>query len=150
MLNVVLDILVFMTVYEQIQWCLTDDGLWHKVQNINCISVLCSYILFNPTYQIISIHLFQLSFSYLHFFYIFTKILLSSSKPVQKSYVPKLHKGDVKDKFEAMQKAREERNQRRSRDEKQRRKEQYVREREWNRRKQEVIFFANILCYFNT
>ncbi|NXB99409.1 NEXN protein, partial [Orthonyx spaldingii] len=67
-----------------------------------------------------------------------TKILLSSSKPVQKSYVPKLHKGDVKDKFEAMQKAREERNQRRSRDEKQRRKEQYVREREWNRRKQEM------------
>ncbi|NWV59380.1 NEXN protein, partial [Malurus elegans] len=74
----------------------------------------------------------------LHLFYIFTKILLSSSKPVQKSYVPKLHKGDVKDKFEAMQKAREERNQRRSRDEKQRRKEQYVREREWNRRKQEM------------
>ncbi|NWW24228.1 NEXN protein, partial [Falcunculus frontatus] len=74
----------------------------------------------------------------LHFFYIFIKILLSSSKPVQKSYVPKLHKGDVKDKFEAMQKAREERNQRRSRDEKQRRKEQYVREREWNRRKQEM------------
>uniref|UniRef100_A0A8C8RF45 Nexilin n=1 Tax=Pelusios castaneus TaxID=367368 RepID=A0A8C8RF45_9SAUR len=65
-------------------------------------------------------------------------ILLSSSKPVQKSYVPKLHKGDVKNKFEAMQKAREERNQRRSRDEKQRRKEQYVREREWNRRKQEI------------
>ncbi|XP_067157119.1 nexilin isoform X5 [Apteryx mantelli] len=67
-----------------------------------------------------------------------TEILLSSSKPVQKSYVPKLHKGDVKDKFEAMQKAREERNERRSRDEKQRRKEQYVREREWNRRKQEM------------
>ncbi|XP_067386799.1 nexilin isoform X3 [Emydura macquarii macquarii] len=67
-----------------------------------------------------------------------TEILLSSSKPVQKSYVPKLHKGDVKNKFEAMQKAREERNQRRSRDEKQRRKEQYVREREWNRRKQEM------------
>ncbi|XP_071420809.1 nexilin isoform X2 [Pithys albifrons albifrons] len=67
-----------------------------------------------------------------------TEILLSSSKPVQKSYVPKLHKGDVKDKFEAMQKAREERNQRRSRDEKQRRKEQYIREREWNRRKQEM------------
>ncbi|XP_068808837.1 nexilin isoform X1 [Struthio camelus] len=86
----------------------------------------------------ISVLLFQLSFSYLHFFFIFTEILLSSSKPVQKSYVPKLHKGDVKDKFEAMQKAREERNQRRSRDEKQRRKEQYVREREWNRRKQEM------------
>lgn len=149
MLNVILDILVFMTIYEQMQWCLTDDGSWHKVLYINCTSVLCSYILSNPVYQNISVHLFQLSFSYLHLFYIFTKILLSSSKPVQKSYVPKLHKGDVKDKFEAMQKAREERNQRRSRDEKQRRKEQYVREREWNRRKQEVIFFANILCYFN-
>ncbi|XP_036046985.1 nexilin isoform X2 [Onychomys torridus] len=66
------------------------------------------------------------------------EILLSSSKPVPKSYVPKLGKGDVKDKFEAMQKAREERNQRRSRDEKQRRKEQYIREREWNKRKQEI------------
>ncbi|XP_054837537.1 nexilin isoform X2 [Eublepharis macularius] len=66
------------------------------------------------------------------------EIILSSSKPVPKSYVPKLQKGDVKDKFEAMQKAREERNQRRSREEKQRRKEQYIREREWNRRKQEM------------
>ncbi|XP_008112333.2 nexilin isoform X3 [Anolis carolinensis] len=66
------------------------------------------------------------------------EILLSSSKPVQKSFVPKLRKGDVKDKFEAMQKAREERNERRSREEKQRRKEQYVREKEWNRRKQEM------------
>ncbi|XP_054995269.1 nexilin isoform X3 [Sorex araneus] len=66
------------------------------------------------------------------------EILLSSSKPVPKTYVPKLGKGDVKDKFEAMQKAREERNQRRSRDEKQRRKEQLIREREWNRRKQEI------------
>lgn len=59
--------------------------------------------------------------------------------------MPKLGKGDVKDKFEAMQKAREERNQRRSRDEKQRRKEQYNREREWNRRKQEVNLFHFIL-----
>ncbi|XP_070323973.1 nexilin isoform X3 [Odocoileus virginianus] len=66
------------------------------------------------------------------------EILLSSSKPIPKTYVPKLGKGDVKDKFEAMQRAREERNQRRSRDEKQRRKEQYIREREWNRRKQEI------------
>ncbi|XP_007944679.1 nexilin [Orycteropus afer afer] len=66
------------------------------------------------------------------------EILLSSSKPIPKSYVPKLGKGDVKDKFEAMQRAREERNQRRSREEKQRRKEQYIREREWNRRKQEI------------
>lgn len=62
--------------------------------------------------------------------------------------MPKLHKGDVKDKFEAMQKAREERNQRRSRDEKQRRKEQYVREREWNRRKQEVIFLCKYFMLF--
>ncbi|XP_063154236.1 nexilin isoform X5 [Candoia aspera] len=67
-----------------------------------------------------------------------TEILLSSSKPVQKSYVPKLQKGDVKDKFEAMQKTREEKNQRRTREEKQRRKEQYIREKEWNRRKQEM------------
>nr|XP_060159915.1 nexilin isoform X3 [Globicephala melas] len=66
------------------------------------------------------------------------ELLLSSSKPVPKTYVPKLGKGDVKDKFEAMQRAREERNQRRSRTEKQRRKEQYIREREWNRRKQEI------------
>ncbi|KAM7246176.1 hypothetical protein CapIbe_002474 [Capra ibex] len=66
------------------------------------------------------------------------EILLSSSKPIPKTYVPKLGKGDVKDKFEAMQRAREERNQRRSREEKQRRKEQYIREREWNRRKQEI------------
>ncbi|XP_059780826.1 nexilin isoform X8 [Balaenoptera ricei] len=66
------------------------------------------------------------------------ELLLSSSKPVPKTYVPKLGKGDVKDKFEAMQRAREERNQRRSRNEKQRRKEQYIREREWNRKKQEI------------
>lgn len=59
--------------------------------------------------------------------------------------MPKLGKGDIKDKFEAMQRAREERNQRRSRDEKQRRKEQYIREREWNRRKQEVILFYFIV-----
>ncbi|XP_039212597.1 nexilin isoform X2 [Crotalus tigris] len=67
-----------------------------------------------------------------------TEILLSSSKPVQKSYVPKLRKGDIKDKFEAMQKTREEKNQRRTREEKQRRREQYIREKEWNRRKQEM------------
>lgn len=63
--------------------------------------------------------------------------------------MPKLGKGDVKDKFEAMQRAREERNQRRSREEKQRRKEQYIREREWNRRKQEVIFFILFLCKYS-
>ncbi|XP_053325106.1 nexilin isoform X9 [Spea bombifrons] len=66
------------------------------------------------------------------------EILLSTSKPVQKTYVPKLAKGDVKNKFEAMQRAREERSQRRSTDEKQRRKEQYTRERIWNKRKQEL------------
>ncbi|XP_043941799.1 nexilin isoform X2 [Protopterus annectens] len=67
-----------------------------------------------------------------------TEILLSSTKPVQKSYVPKLGKGDVKNKFEVMQKSREERSQRRSIEERQRRKEQYIREKEWNRRKQEL------------
>ncbi|XP_036410717.1 nexilin-like isoform X2 [Megalops cyprinoides] len=66
------------------------------------------------------------------------EILLSASKPVAKSYVPKLGKGDVKNKFEAMQKAREERGKRRSQEEHQRRREQYVREREWNRRKQQI------------
>ncbi|XP_075143149.1 nexilin isoform X10 [Leptodactylus fuscus] len=67
-----------------------------------------------------------------------TEILLSTSKPVQKTYVPKLGKGDVMNKFEAMQKAREDRSQRRSTEEKQRRKEQYNRERIWNKRKQEI------------
>ncbi|XP_075038058.1 nexilin isoform X8 [Mixophyes fleayi] len=67
-----------------------------------------------------------------------TEILLSTCKPVQKCYVPKLDKGDVMNKFEAMQKAREERSQRRSTDEQQRRKEQYNRERIWNKRKQEM------------
>ncbi|XP_063795088.1 nexilin isoform X5 [Pseudophryne corroboree] len=67
-----------------------------------------------------------------------TEILLSTCKPVQKCYVPKLGKGDVMNKFEAMQKAREERSQRRSTDEQQRRKEQYNRERIWNKRKQEM------------
>ncbi|XP_056388617.1 nexilin isoform X7 [Hyla sarda] len=67
-----------------------------------------------------------------------TEILLSTSKPVQKTYIPKLGQGDVMNKFEAMQKAREERSQRRSTDEKQRRKEQYNRERIWNKRKQEM------------
>ncbi|KAM4640929.1 nexilin isoform 8-T8 [Discoglossus pictus] len=67
-----------------------------------------------------------------------TEILLSTTKPVQKIYVPKIGKGDVKNKFEAMQKAREEKSQRRSTEEKQRRKEQYNRERIWNKRKQEI------------
>ncbi|XP_063284026.1 nexilin isoform X6 [Pelobates fuscus] len=67
-----------------------------------------------------------------------TEILLSTSKPVQKTYVPKIGKGDVMNKFEAMQKAREERSQRRSSDEKQRRKEQYNRERILNKKKQEM------------
>ncbi|XP_013855873.1 nexilin isoform X2 [Austrofundulus limnaeus] len=66
--------------------------------------------------------------------------LLRSRKPVARSYVPKLdkNKGDVTSKFEAMQKAREERSRQRNRDEQQKRKDQYVKEREWNRRKQQI------------
>lgn len=52
--------------------------------------------------------------------------------------MPQIGKADVKNKFEAMQKAREERNSRRSLEEHQKRKEQYVKEREYNRRKQQV------------
>lgn len=57
-----------------------------------------------------------------------------------RTYVPKLNKekGDVTNKFEAMQKAREERSRQRNREEQQKRKDQYVKEREWNRRKQQV------------
>lgn len=47
-------------------------------------------------------------------------------------------KGGAKSKFEAMQKAREERSRQRNKDEQQKRKEQFVKEREWNRRKQQV------------
>ncbi|KAL1023121.1 hypothetical protein UPYG_G00036650 [Umbra pygmaea] len=64
--------------------------------------------------------------------------LLRSRKPVARSYVPQIGKSDVKNKFEAMQKAREERNNRRSQEEHQKRKEQYVKEREYNRRKQQI------------
>ncbi|XP_076582043.1 nexilin [Chaetodon auriga] len=66
--------------------------------------------------------------------------LLRSRKPVARSYVPKLNKekGDVTNKFEAMQKAREERSRQRNKEEQQKRKEQYVKEREWNRRKQQI------------
>lgn len=63
--------------------------------------------------------------------------LLSASKSVHKSYVPKAAKGDVKTKFEAMQKAREERSQRRTGEEKKRRNEQYKKEKEWTKIKQE-------------
>ncbi|XP_041064603.1 nexilin isoform X2 [Carcharodon carcharias] len=66
------------------------------------------------------------------------KILLSTSKPVHKSYVPKLAKGDVKTKFEAMQKAREERSKRRSGEERKKRNEQYKKEKEWTKIKQEL------------
>lgn len=54
--------------------------------------------------------------------------------------MPKLNKekGDVGNKFEIMQKAREERSRQRNKDEQQKRKEQYIKEREWNRRKQQV------------
>ncbi|KAL7884535.1 hypothetical protein AOLI_G00073050 [Acnodon oligacanthus] len=62
--------------------------------------------------------------------------LLKSRKLVQKSYVPKLAKGDVKSKFEAMQKAREERNRMKTNEEQKKRKEQYVKERERIRKKQ--------------
>ncbi|XP_063057577.1 nexilin isoform X3 [Engraulis encrasicolus] len=66
------------------------------------------------------------------------KLLMKAAKPVQRSYVPKIGKGDVKNKFEAMKKAREERNRTRNQDEKARRKEKDIKEREWNRRKQEI------------
>ncbi|XP_078075089.1 nexilin isoform X2 [Mustelus asterias] len=66
------------------------------------------------------------------------QILLSTSKSVHKSYVPKLTKGDVKTKFEAMQKAREERSKRRSGEERKRRNEQYKKEKEWTKIKQEL------------
>ncbi|TNN89366.1 Nexilin [Liparis tanakae] len=65
--------------------------------------------------------------------------LLRSRKLVARSYVPKLKdKGDVTGKFEAMQKAREERSRLRNTDEQKKRKEQYVKEREWGRRKQQI------------
>ncbi|XP_068447289.1 nexilin isoform X2 [Clinocottus analis] len=65
--------------------------------------------------------------------------LLRSRKQVARSYVPKLKdKGDVTGKFEAMQKAREERSRLRNSGEQQKRKEQYVKEREWSRRKQQI------------
>ncbi|KAK7889477.1 hypothetical protein WMY93_025037 [Mugilogobius chulae] len=66
--------------------------------------------------------------------------LLKSNKPVARSYVPKSNqeKGSVTNKYEAMQKAREERSRKRNQDEQQKRKEQYIKEREWNRRKQQI------------
>uniref|UniRef100_A0A8C1RDM3 Nexilin (F actin binding protein) n=1 Tax=Cyprinus carpio TaxID=7962 RepID=A0A8C1RDM3_CYPCA len=64
--------------------------------------------------------------------------LLKTSKPVQRSYIPKLGKEDVKNKFEAMQKAREERSQKRSQEEQKKRREQYVKEKEYIRRKQMI------------
>lgn len=71
-------------------------------------------------------------------FFFLLKKLLKTSKPVQRSYVPKLGKEDVKNKFEAMQKAREERNQKRSQEEQKKRRDQYIKEREYSRRKQMV------------
>ncbi|XP_077573941.1 nexilin isoform X2 [Stigmatopora nigra] len=66
--------------------------------------------------------------------------LLRSKKPVARSYVPNMNKekGDVTGKFEAMQKAREERGRQRNKNEQQKRKEQYIKEREWNRKKQQI------------
>ncbi|KAM5256406.1 nexilin [Ctenodactylus gundi] len=66
------------------------------------------------------------------------EMLLASSKPVPKAYVPRLGRGDVRDAFAAMQRAREERSQRRASDERQRRREQCAREREWGRSRQQV------------
>ncbi|XP_077441203.1 nexilin [Vanacampus margaritifer] len=66
--------------------------------------------------------------------------LLRSRKLVARSYVPNTNKekGDVTGKFEAMQKAREERSRQRNQGEQQKRKDQYIKEREWNRRKQQI------------
>ncbi|CAB1444713.1 unnamed protein product [Pleuronectes platessa] len=66
--------------------------------------------------------------------------LLRSRKPVARTYMPKLNKekGEVTSKYEAMQKAREDRSRLRSRDEQQKRKDQFVKEREWSRRKQQI------------
>lgn len=66
--------------------------------------------------------------------------LLRSRKQVMRSYVPKQQKekGEVTNKYAAMQKAREERSRQRNNEEQQKRKEQYIKEREWSRRKQQV------------
>lgn len=66
--------------------------------------------------------------------------LLRSRKPVARTYVPNPNKekGEVTGKFEAMQKAREERSRKRNKDEQQKRKDQYVKERGWSVRKQQV------------
>ncbi|XP_060786926.1 nexilin isoform X1 [Neoarius graeffei] len=64
--------------------------------------------------------------------------LLKSNKPVQKCYIPKVGKGNIKNKFEAMQKVREERNRMRSDEEQKKRKEQYIKERERSRKKQMI------------
>lgn len=65
---------------------------------------------------------------------------MRSQKMVARSYVPKASKdkGDMTSKFEAMQKAREERSRQRNQQEQKKRKEQYIKEREWNRRKMQV------------
>ncbi|XP_035032546.2 nexilin isoform X2 [Hippoglossus stenolepis] len=66
--------------------------------------------------------------------------LLRSRKPVARTYMPKLNKdkGVVTSKYEAMQKAREDRSRQRNTDEQQKRKDQFVKEREWSRRKQQI------------
>ncbi|XP_010793301.1 nexilin isoform X1 [Notothenia coriiceps] len=66
--------------------------------------------------------------------------LLRSRKPVARTYVPNPNKekGEVTGKFEAMQKAREERSRKRNKDEQQKRKDQYVKERAWSVRKQQI------------
>lgn len=74
---------------------------------------------------------------------------MKSQKPVQRSYVPKTGKGDVKSKFEAMQKVREERNQMRSQEEQKKRKEQFVKERERIRKKQ-IVSTCVLIVTFDT
>ncbi|CAN0178076.1 unnamed protein product [Lampetra fluviatilis] len=74
------------------------------------------------------------------------RILASTGKPVQRTYVPRLStgsdggggEGDVVSRFEQNRQVREERSRRRCNDERQKRNEQFRREKELNRRKQEL------------
>ena len=61
--------------------------------------------------------------------------------------MPKVGQGDVKNKFEAMQKAREERSRSRNQEQAKQRKEQYIKERELHRRKQQVTTY---IAYITT
>ncbi|XP_075930941.1 nexilin isoform X1 [Petromyzon marinus] len=71
------------------------------------------------------------------------RILASTGKPVQRTYVPRLStgddgEGDVVSRFEQNRQVREDRSRRRCNDERQKRNEQFRREKELNRRKQEL------------